>query len=956
MWMGLLGPLHIQHGAVTISVPAAKQRIVLGALLTQANRVVSFDELAEAVWDGAVPAASRVTLRSYVMRLRQVVGPEVGARIRTRDPGYCIDVGDDELDLTCFSALCESGGAAVRAGSWEPAEADLAEALNLWRGQPLADVPSGALRREELPRLESLRLQALEWRHEAQLHLGLHEQLVPHLLNLVAQHPLRERFRAQLMLAYYRCGRQADALSAYQDARRDLVGELGVEPGPELSGLQERILSADPDLWGPAGYHRADQAGELSAAVPSERDADRLAWVGSPPRQLPPKPRYFAGRVGELAALDRLLELATGAGGTIVISAIGGAAGVGKSTLALQWAHRAAERFPDGQLYVNLRGFDPSGTPMAAADAIRGFLDAFHVPASAIPASLQAQAGLYRSLLADRRVLIVLDNARHAEQVRPLLAGGQGCLVLVTSRSQLTGLVAADCAHPVPLGLLTEPEARELLARRLGATRLARESAAAANLIELCVRLPLALSITAARAAANPGITLAAFARELAEARLDALTTGEEATDARAVFSWSYQHLAEPAAGLFRLLGTHPGPHISAAGAASLTGRSLPDTREALAELTRAHLVQEIPGKRYAFHDLLRAYASEKAYSQDTPGDRRLAAHRMLDHYLHSAHAADRALYPARDPITPAAPQAGTNPEKFTDEEQALSWFNAEHQVLLGVVAGAEADGFDRHVWQLAHALETYFYRFGHLHEWVAIQRAALAAAERAGDIAARAYAHRAIASACIQLRSFDDTFHHNSEALSLYQELGDRIGQARVYLENARAYDRQDMPRESLSRSQQSIELFRAEGHQFGLAAALNQAGWAHAMLGEHRRAVELCQQALDLAQAAHNRPFIATISDSLGYAHYHLGNHSQADALYRRALLILEQIGAPAQRADTLTYMGDALHAAGRPQAARQAWHEAVAILDRLHSDADQVRVRLRDLDGMNPRCFQR
>jgi DNA-binding SARP family transcriptional activator len=946
MWLGLLGPLYVRHETAVVAIPAAKQRIVLGTLLAQANRVVSFDELAEAVWDGAVPPAARVTLRSYVKRLRQVVGPEVSARIRTQDPGYCINVSDDELDLIRFSTLCESGGAAVRARSWEQAEADLAEALDLWRGPPLADIPSDVLRRDELPRLESLRLQAWEWRNDAQLHLGRHEELVPHLQNLAAQHPLRERFRAQLMLAYCRCGRQADALAAYQDARQILVDQLGIEPGPELSSLHQRILRADPELQATilASYHQSGQATEHSAAGHSGRDADGAASVVSRPRQLPPAPGYFAGRANELAALDQLLVPAAEAGGTVVISAIGGTAGVGKSALALQWAHQVAEWFPDGQLYVNLRGFDPSGPPVAAADAIRGFLDAFQVPPSAIPGSVQAQTGLYRSLLAGRRMLIVLDNARDADQVRPLLGGGPGCLVVVTSRDRLTGLVASHEAHPVRLDLLTEPEARELLAGRLGATRLAREPTAASDLIRLCAGLPLALSIIAARAAANPAMPLTSYSAELTEARLDALTTGEEATDLRAVFSWSYQHLTDSAARLFRFLGTHPGPQISAAAAASMTGQSLLQTRKALTELTGAHLIHETTRKRYAFHDLLRAYASEKTCAHDSPRDHRLATHRMLDHYLHSAHAADRVLFPARDPIRLAPPQAGTDPESFADERQALAWFNAEHQVLVAVVAIAAASGFDGHAWQLAHALETFFYRRGHWSDWAATQHNALAAAERAGDIAARAYTHRAIASASSQLRSYEDAFRHGSQALSLYQMLGDRVGQARVHLEMARAYDRQGKPRQSIRRSQQAMDLFRDEGHQIGFAAALNQAGWAHAMLAEYGRAVELCQQALDLAQAAGDRHYEPAIADSLGYAHYHLGNHAEAAAFYRRALRLHEQNDAPAQRAETLTYMGDALHAAGSPQAARAAWQEALSILDRLHhSDAEQVRVRL-------------
>jgi DNA-binding SARP family transcriptional activator len=614
MWIGVLGPLHVQHEDAVIAVPAAKQRIMLGALLARANQVVSFDQLAEAVWDCPSPDAARVTLRSYMKRLRQVLGPEVSARIGTRYPGYRIDVDDSELDLLRFGKLCESAAAALRARSWQRAETDLSQALDLWRGPPLADIPSDTLRRDELPRLEQLRLQAMEWRHEAQLHLGRHEELIPELQALVIQHPLRERCRAQLMLAYYRGGRQADALAAYQDARQTLIDQLGIEPGPELSALQHSILAADPGLWHPdppgGGRERNGPATLTVAAPRAPADAGRLA--GTPPRQLPPAPRHFAGRADELAVLDGLLEQSAAAAGTVVISAIAGAAGVGKSALALQWAHRVAQRFPDGQLYVNLRGFDPSGAPVAPAEAIRGFLDGFQVPPSAIPVSKDAQEGLFRSLLAERRVLIVADNARDACQVRPLLAAGPGCLV-VTSRNRLTGLVASHGAYPVMLGVLAEPEAAQLLASRLGAPRLAREAAAVTDLIRLCAGLPLALSITAARAAAHPGLPLARLAAELAEARLDALATGERETDVRAAFSWSYHDLSAAAAELFRWLGAHAGPDISAAAAASRAGQALPETRKLLAELTDAHLIEEGPEGRYSLHALLRAYAAERA-------------------------------------------------------------------------------------------------------------------------------------------------------------------------------------------------------------------------------------------------------------------------------------------------------------------------------------------------------
>jgi len=345
----------------------------------------------------------------------------------------------------------------------------------------------------------------------------------------------------------------------------------------------------------------------------------------------------FVGRSGHLRALDALLQDQGAAPTAVVISAIAGMAGVGKTALAVHWAHRVAGRFPDGQLYVNLRGFDPGGAGLDPGQALHGFLEAFGVPPARIPEDLAAQSGLFRSLLAGKRMLVLLDNARSAEQVRPLLPGSPGCLAIVTSRDKLAGLVATEGARPLALDLLTAADARDLLARRLGADRVAAEPAAIACIIAACARLPLALTIAAARAATSPTFPLAAIAAELREAAsaLDPFDAGESATDVRTVFSWSYRALSAPAARMFRLLGLHPGPDVAVTAAASLAAVPPGQARALLAELTRAHLLAEHAPGRYAFHDLLRAYASELASAQECPADRASAVHRLLDHYLH---------------------------------------------------------------------------------------------------------------------------------------------------------------------------------------------------------------------------------------------------------------------------------------------------------------------------------
>ena len=562
MWLAILGPLLVHDGETQVDVPRGRLRVLLAALLMHAGDPLAADALAELVWDGSPPPGAAVTLRSHMTRLRRVLGPLAGARLVTRYPGYLLQATEEEVDALRFRRLCRDGAAALREAAWARADRLLGEALDLWRGAPLADVGSESLRRDEGQDLEALRLQAEEWQIDAALNLGRHAGLVPRLQSLATRHPLRERFHGQLMLALYRCGRQAEALAAYQRARDVLVTELGVEPGPGLRDIHQQILSADPALAVTEPARHAE--GEPQRAVP---------------RELPPAVPAFTGRPAELAALTGLIDRAAEqAPRAVVISAIGGTAGVGKTALAVHWAHQVAERFGDGQLYVNLRGFDPTGAPAAPAEPVRGFLDALGVAPERIPASLHAQAGLFRSLLADKKMLIVLDNARDEQQVRPLLPAGPGCLVVVTSRRQLAGLAAADGARLLTLDLPSHAEARQMLTLRLGADRAAAESDAVDQIASLCARLPLALAVAAARAHTRPRFSLAALAAELSDiaSRLDALDAGDPAASVRTVFSWSYQQLSPDTARMFRLLGLHPGPDITVLAAASLTATARP--------------------------------------------------------------------------------------------------------------------------------------------------------------------------------------------------------------------------------------------------------------------------------------------------------------------------------------------------------------------------------------------
>jgi tetratricopeptide (TPR) repeat protein/transcriptional regulator with XRE-family HTH domain len=669
------------------------------------------------------------------------------------------------------------------------------------------------------------------------------------------------------------------------------------------------------------------------------------------PRQLPRAVGCFTGRAGELAELTGLLDQAGAQpAGTVVISAVGGTAGVGKTALAVRWAHRVAGRFGDGQLYVNLRGFDPSGTPAAPEAVISGFLDALGVPPGQIPPGPEAQAGLYRSLVADKRMLIVLDNARDEQQVRPLLPASPASLVLVTSRSQLGGLAAAEGARLISLDVLTHGEAVQLLAARIGGARAAAEPAAVDQIASLCACLPLALSVAAARAAARPGFPLAALAAELADSagRLDALDAGDPGSSVRAVFSWSTRQLSGRAARMFRLLGLHPGPDFTVPAAASLAAIAEAEARRLLDGLARGHLIAEhVPG-RYAFHDLLRAYAAEQAQHTDSDTSRREATGRALDHYLHTAARAALLLNPAKELVALAPPRPGAAAGQPAGYSQALAWFEAEHQVLLAAVALAAGSGFDSHAWQLPWALAAFLQPRGHWQEWATTQRIALAAAARLGDTAAQAQSGRLLALACADLGDHDQARGHFASSLALYQQLGDRLGEAKIQQNLGFLAQRQGRYADALGHVEQALRLYQTIGDKPGEAEALNNVGWCHGLLGDYQEARAFCRQAVTRTAEAGNRWLEGYAWDSVGYAEHHLGNLAEATACYQRALSLHRESGDRFLEAETLTRLGDTDHAAGKLAQAREAWQQALAILDDLqHHDAGQVRAKL----GLSP-----
>ncbi|MGN9909662.1 BTAD domain-containing putative transcriptional regulator [Phytohabitans sp. LJ34] len=911
--VGVLGPLDVRLDGRLVRVATGRLQALLAVLAMSAGRAVPPDRLATAVWGEEQPDHARRSVQLYVTRLRRTLGT---AAIRTRADGYVLVA--DQVDALRFQGLLDAAAAAPDdAGE----RASLVAALALWRGAPFDGIRAAWLDRVEGPRLLDRYLAAVERRIDLDLAAGAEGEVVGQLWELTARHPLRERFWEQLMTALYRAGRQADALEAYRRLYRALADELGVAPGAGVRDLHRRILAGDPGLRGPAGR------GVASAPVP---------------RQLPAAIRGFSGRATSLAGLDAVARRADEATAIAVIS---GGGGVGKTTLAVHWAHRTAGQFPDGQLYVDLCGFGPSGHALRPVEAVRGFLEALGTPPTAVPTDLPAQVGLYRSLVAGKRVLVLLDNAADAEQVRPLLPGAPGSVAVVTTRHQLPGLVA-EGAYPVTLDVLTDGEARELLAGRLGRDRVAAEPEATERILAICAGLPLALAIVAARATTSPRHGLAALAAELGEFRtcLDALASADAATDPRAVFSWSYCRLGPAAQRLFRLLSIHPGREVGALAAASLAGVPGASVRPVLAELCRAHLLTEHAPGRYSFHDLLRAYAAELLDDHDTAADRRAALRRLLDHFLGTAAAAALLIEPLRDPIAVVPPAPGVTAEPFGKREDALAWLDAERPALLGAVRLAGEGGFDAHAWQLAWSLADFLHWQGRWHDRVATLRTALAAAGRLGDHAEEARAHRCLGLTYTRLERYDEAHAHLRQALKLYLRLNDQVGQVRTHQSLSTVLERQGDHHSALRHAERAMELYAPAGSKAGLGRLLNSAGWCHAQVGDLRQALAHCERAAALAREAGDWVAEAATWDSLGYIRHRLGEHGPALAAYRHALDLRRMIGHRCGEANTLARIGDTQDAIGDRAGARASWRDALAILDDMGEPAaNAVRAKL-------------
>jgi DNA-binding SARP family transcriptional activator/tetratricopeptide (TPR) repeat protein len=899
----LLGPLVVRRGTVAVPVPRGKQRAVLAALLLSANKPVQVDDLAEALWGAESPRSARVTVANYVKRLRYAFGDDGRDRIRTMPHGYLMEVNASELDVFRFEATTAAARSAARDGSWTLASERARSALSLWRGEPLGDVESEALAQREIPRLVSMRLQALETRLDADLHVGRHADVIPELQHLADAHPLHENLHALLMLALYRSGRQAEAQAVYRQVRRVLTEDLGTEPGKEIRGLHHRILAADP---------------ALTLLVPQPGSRRHLMAV---PRELPAAVPHFMGRDGELSALTALTGMA--APGTVVISAIGGTAGVGKTALALHWAHQVADTFPDGQLYVNLRGYDPE-QPVAAADVLTGFLRALGVPGADIPAGIDERAAKYRSVLAGRRMLVVLDNAGSAEQVRSLLPGSPGCVAVVTSRDSLPGLVAREGARRLDLDLLPLPDAVNLLRVLIGA-RVDADPAAAAELAAQCARLPLALRVAAELAAARPGICLADLVNEMADERLrlESLdASGDSRTRIRAVFSWSYHHLGADAARAFRLVGLHPGADFDRYAVAALADAAVEHAGHVLGLLARANLIHAAGPERYGMHDLLRAYARELAAGCDSAGERRAALTRLFDYYVYGASATMDTLFPAERHRRPRIAAPATATPGFTSTARARNWLDAERANLVAVAVR----GWPEHATGLAATVFRYLEVGGYFPEATSIFTHARAAARSIGDRAAEGTALLNLGLVSWWYGQRQLTADRFAEALALFAAAGDRTGEARALANLGMIEGLEGRLPEAAERYERALAIFRGIGDKTGEARALGNLGAVEMDRGRLEEAAERHRQALAILRDAGDQTGEAYQLSKLGIIERRSCHPRQAIAYLDHALVLFREAGHRAGQAYTLCALGDVHSLEGRHQEASAHYQQSL------------------------------
>ncbi|MEV4313759.1 tetratricopeptide repeat protein [Actinocrispum sp. NPDC049592] len=947
-------------GGQPVRLGAAKHRVLLSILLLQANQSVHTERLEAALWPGKPPRSAPAVLRTYVSALRHSLGL-TKTELASVPNGYRLTLRPEDLDLTVFTDLHRQGQQALVDGDPARAAELLRSALNLWRGRPLEDVPLDGGWTIILDEIEELRFTTVEAWAQAGLDTGRHHDVVTELRAVVTEQPLRERLCELWMTALYRSGRRADALAAYQRLRGEMVSELGVEPGPALAGLHQRMVNADPGLSTPAGR-----------AMPVV------------PRQLPPDITEFTGRTNEIKRLDALLS---DDGGSVRIAAVDGPDGIGKSALAVHAGHRVADRFPDGQLYVDLQGAEAGPAPLEPMVVLGRLLRALGVPGDEIPESPAEASGVWRAMTADAKLLIVLDNAHDAAQVRPLLPAGAGCAVLVTSRQVLATLDGST--HHLHLEVLSPAESVSLLETLVGAERITADRAGAERIARLCGHLPLALRIAGARLAARPTWSSSALAARLDDAtrRLDELQIAD--LGVRASFQVSYQYLVtgsgpvdQAAATAFPLLSLLDGPDLSLPVAARLLDRAEPETEALLERLVDAQLLETPAPHRYRLHDLLRLFAREHAAQRYAVQERTAVVIRAVEWYIATTWRTFRLLRPG-DTRTRMCADGGA---EFNDVKEALAWLETERANLVAaVLQTAELPGASADLAiTLAQALFGYFQVHNQWHDWIRINQTALAVARRTGDLAAQAQACCDLNVAYDFRGKYEEAIDCLTEGLTIFQLLGDHHGQSACLNGLGVVYDSQERYAEAQECLEQSLSIQRDVHDRRGQALSLNNLGVVHKRLNQDERALMCYQEALDISEqigddrmragvltnfgeiherqgnytealSCHERSLrmFRRLGDRQGQAlnlgnqgrlHEHRGNYPEALTCLEECLVIQQELGDRRGQAESLQQLGSILYLLGHTDQARARWRDSLAIFTDLRlPTAHQLRMLL-------------
>jgi DNA-binding SARP family transcriptional activator/tetratricopeptide (TPR) repeat protein/transcriptional regulator with XRE-family HTH domain len=905
--VAILGPLVVRHGGRAVGVQSAMQRSLLGLLALHAPQVVSRTDIVDVLWDSQPPRTCMNLVHIYVGRLRQLLEPGRPAGgpasvVVADSGGYRLNLDRDQLDLACFDDVAAQARAAQQSRDSEAAFALGERALQCWRGRVLANAAPRVRAHPAAVLAEQRRLGVTLDVADAAIILARFHQAATALQRLALDEPLHEGLHARLMLALAGCGQQAAALRLYQDLRQRLAEELGIEPGPELTSAHLRVLRGE--VAAAVTLSATGRVDDVAPTPPVATPRNPASSASATPAQLPLDVRCFTGRTRELTDLDALTTpLATVSAARVVI--LSGTPGVGKTALAVHWAHRVGHAFPDGQLYADLRGAAPE-PPLEPLVVLTRFLTALGVPPERIPLDVDEAAARYRSELADRRLLVLLDDAGNPDQVRPLLPGAGNTLTLVTSRDALTGLVARDGAHAVTLQPLTPAETHQLLRHVLGTRRVAAEPDAATELGRLCARLPLALRIAAANLIAPGSPTIAGYVARLRTGdRLTALSAGEDdQTAVRAAFELSYVRQPAAARRLFRLMSLAPGPHVTPRSAGALAGVTEDETEALLRRLTAAHLTAQPVSGRYTYHDLLRLYAAERAAVEDTAADRRAALRRWFEQYLRDVAAAAELLYPEklRLPLPPGETPNAPSLFDEADHADALAWLDVERPNLVAAVRHAADHGPHQVAWLLADGLRGYFWLRLHAADWLAVGEAARDAATAAGDAAGLAAAHLSIADAHMLQTRYPAALQHYGLALELHQRRGYLPGQSVVVGNLGNVYWRSGQLHQAAEHFAQGLELDRRIGWTAGEGVKLGNLASVFRALGRLEQSAEHHLQSLAIDRACGSRAGEAVELADLAEVYHALGCFDEAEQHVEAALAIQREVGDRASEAESL------------------------------------------------------